>query len=52
MRRLVEGALRLRSRAVRLLPERRSPRLRSEMRHRTYPRGYHTAELGPPPFDA
>lgn len=47
MRRLVEGALRLRSRAVRVLPERRAPRLRSEMTHRTYPRGYRTEELGP-----
>jgi len=51
MRRIVEGALRLRSRMVRLLPERRSPRLRSALRHRTYPQGYRTAELGPPPAD-
>jgi hypothetical protein len=49
VRRLVEGALKLRSRAVRMMPERRAPRLRSEMRHRTYPDGYRTEELGPPP---
>jgi len=48
-RRLVEGALRMRSRLVRLLPERRAPRLRSVMKHRTYPNGYRTEELGPPP---
>ena len=51
MRRLVTGALRARSRLVRLLPERRSPRLRSELRHRTYPDGYRTTALGPPPAD-
>jgi hypothetical protein len=50
MRKLVEGALRTRSRLVRLLPERGKPRLRSEMKHRTYPSGYRTEELGPPPF--
>jgi hypothetical protein len=50
MRKLVEGALRTRSRFVRLLPERGKPRLRSEMKHRTYPDGYRTEELGPPPF--
>jgi hypothetical protein len=52
LRRLVESALRTRSRVVRLLPERKSPRLRSGMRHRTYPQGYRTGELGPPPPDA
>jgi hypothetical protein len=50
MRKLVEGALRTRSRFVRLLPERGKPRLRSEMKHPTYPNGYRTEELGPPPF--
>jgi hypothetical protein len=39
-RRAVEGALKLRARAVRLLPPRRSPRLRTRMRRRTYPEGY------------
>jgi hypothetical protein len=48
-RRAVEAALRLRARAVRLLPPRRRPRLRTEQRRRTYPRGYRVEELGPPP---
>jgi hypothetical protein len=47
-RRAVEGALRIRSRAVRLLPPRRKPRLRTSMRRRSYPRGYRIEELGPP----
>lgn len=51
VRSLVTGALRLRSRVVRHLPERRSPRLRTEMPHRSYPRGYRTGALGPPPAD-
>ena len=49
MRHLVEGFLRFRSRIVRRLSERSRPRMRSEMRHRTYPDGYLTEELGPPP---
>lgn len=48
-RRAVAAGLRLRSRAVRLLPPRRHPRLRTEMRHRAYPNGYALEELGPPP---
>lgn len=51
LRAAVEGALRLRSRAARLLGERRAPRLRSALRHRSYPDGYRTEELGPPPAD-
>ena len=47
-RRLVQGGLRLRARALRWLPPRRHPRLRTEMRHRSYPRGYRIEELGPP----
>lgn len=49
LRAVVSGALRLRSRVSHWLPERRSPRLRSELKHRTYPGGYRTEELGPPP---
>lgn len=49
LRGMVEGSLRLRSRLSHLLPNRTRPRLRSEMRHRTYPAGYRTEELGPPP---
>lgn len=43
---LVEGALRLRARLLRLLPPRRRPRLISRRRSRTYPRGYRISELG------
>jgi hypothetical protein len=46
-RRLVTGLLRLRGRLVRLLPERRSPRLRTGPRRPTYPNGYAIEELGP-----
>jgi hypothetical protein len=48
-RRAVEGALKMRARAVRLMPPRRSPRLRTRMRRQAYPRGYRIEELGPPP---
>jgi ER-bound oxygenase mpaB/B'/Rubber oxygenase, catalytic domain len=48
-RRAVQGALKLRALAVRLLPPRRRPRLRTEIRRPTYPRGYRIEELGPPP---
>jgi hypothetical protein len=48
MRALVGGALRARARLLRLLPARRRPRLRTEMRHRSYPGGYRIEELGPP----
>ncbi|HLF09994.1 MAG TPA: oxygenase MpaB family protein, partial [Gammaproteobacteria bacterium] len=47
MRRLVEGALRLRARLIRLLPERKRPRLRTGPRRPTYPQGYRVEELGP-----
>jgi len=50
-RKLVEGALRMRARFVRLLPERSQPFFRSKMRHRTYPQGYSTEDLGPTPPD-
>jgi hypothetical protein len=48
-RRMAEAALRLRSRTLRLLPERRRPRLRTTLRRRSYPGGYAIEELGPPP---
>jgi hypothetical protein len=47
-RRAVEGALRARARLVRLLPPRRKPRLRTELKRRSYPGGYRIEELGPP----
>jgi hypothetical protein len=51
-RRAVENALELRARAVRLLPPRRRPRLRTRIRRRTYPHSYRIEELGPPPTAA
>ena len=49
MRRFVEGSLRMRSRIARMLPERHRPRLRTTMRHRSYPSGYRIEELGVAP---
>jgi len=48
MRGMVNGGLALRARALRLLPPRRRPRLRTEMRHRSYPKPYKIEEIGPP----
>jgi ER-bound oxygenase mpaB/B'/Rubber oxygenase, catalytic domain len=47
-RRAAEAGLRARARALRLLPARRRPRLRTTMKRRSYPRGYAIEELGPP----
>jgi hypothetical protein len=50
LRRALEGGLHARARALRFLPPRRRPRLRTRLRRRrTYPRGYSLEELGPPP---
>jgi hypothetical protein len=49
--RAATAALRARARVVALLPHRRRPRLRTRMRHRTYPGGYTLEVLGPPPAD-
>jgi ER-bound oxygenase mpaB/B'/Rubber oxygenase, catalytic domain len=43
----VTGTLRLRARAVRALPPRRRPRLRTALRRRSYPGGFTIDELGP-----
>ena len=48
----VEGALGARSRALRRFPPRRTPKLRTELRHRTYPHGHLIEALGPPPPDS
>jgi hypothetical protein len=48
MRRVVPGALRLRAALAGLLPPRRRPRLRTEMAHPSYPKGYVIEQLGPP----
>jgi hypothetical protein len=47
LRRLAEAAVRARSRAVGVMPVRRSPRLRTLERHRTYRDGYELEKLGP-----
>jgi hypothetical protein len=44
---LVTGALRLRARLLRLLPARRTPRLRTAMRRPSYPGGYRIEDVGP-----
>jgi hypothetical protein len=47
--RAVEGSLCARAIALRLLPSRRKPKLRTQIRHRTYPQGYSIEALGPKP---
>ena len=47
LRQLVPGLLRARSKMLRLLPERKRPKLRTGPRKPTYPRGYRIEELGP-----
>jgi hypothetical protein len=48
MRAFVRNGLRLRGMLSGLLPARRRPRLRTEMRHPSYPSGYTIEALGPP----
>ena len=48
MRTIGPRALRLRGMLAGLLPRRRHPRLRTEMRHASYPEGYVIERLGPP----
>jgi hypothetical protein len=48
MRRLVPAILRLRAGIAAFSPPRRHPRLRTQMRHPTYPDGYVIEHLGPP----
>jgi hypothetical protein len=47
LRRVAEGAVRARSRAVGVMPARRSPRLRTLERNRSYRDGYELEKLGP-----
>jgi hypothetical protein len=51
LKRTATAALRARARVVATLPYRRRPRMRTRLRHRSYPRGYTIETLGPPPFD-
>src|SRR5262245_22402528 len=46
--RLTRGAMKIRAIALRLLPKRRRPRLRTQMIHRSYPNGWKIEDLGPP----
>jgi hypothetical protein len=48
MRQLVTASLKLRALSLRWLPRRQRPLLRTEMRQRSYPNGYHIDRLGPP----
>jgi hypothetical protein len=50
LRRLLVALVRLRGRAVRLLPPRRKPVNRTTLRHRSYPDGYRIEDLGPVPM--
>jgi hypothetical protein len=45
---VVEKAMQMRARVLRWCPPRRRPRLRTASPHRSYPRGYRVAQLGPP----
>ena len=45
---LTRVAMKVRAVALRLLPKRRRPRLRTQMIHRSYPNGWKIEELGPP----
>ncbi len=47
-----ERALRARAWALRLLPGRKHPRLRTRIPRADYPQGYRIESLGPPPFDS
>jgi hypothetical protein len=49
LRKLVAFALKMRGRIIRLLPARKQPRLITQMKNRTYPKGYEIEKLGPPP---
>jgi hypothetical protein len=44
----VHAAMRLRAGALRFLPRRKQPLLRTDMRHRSHPDGYRIEDLGPP----
>jgi len=48
LRRSVEAALRLRGWLCAHVPERRTPKIRTRMKHRSYPHGYQIETLGPP----
>ncbi|MBI3897278.1 MAG: DUF2236 domain-containing protein [Gammaproteobacteria bacterium] len=47
----IDRSLRLRARALRWLPPRKQPRLRTRIPRADYPQGYRIESLGPPPSD-
>jgi hypothetical protein len=49
LRNFVAFSLRMRARIIKLLPPRQKPRLLTETRNRTYPKGYTIEQLGPAP---
>jgi ER-bound oxygenase mpaB/B'/Rubber oxygenase, catalytic domain len=52
VRGLTSFSLWLRARVLRILPHRKRPHLRTELMHRSHPRGYRIEDLGPPPETA
>jgi hypothetical protein len=48
VRPIVNFVMRLRAAALRCLPKRRTPLMRTEMKHGKYPDGYEIPKLGPP----
>jgi hypothetical protein len=48
LRRMLELGLKTRAWALRILPRRKRPLLRTGMRQRSYPKGYEIEKLGPP----
>ena len=48
MRAIVNGSLKMRAKALRLIPRRKQPLLRTGMKPRSYPNGYKVEEIGPP----
>jgi ER-bound oxygenase mpaB/B'/Rubber oxygenase, catalytic domain len=51
LRSMAIASLKARSLALRVMPPRRKPRLRTQERHRSYPDHWQIEELGPPPAD-
>lgn len=47
VKRMVDGTLKARARALRWLPPRRRARRRTQMKHRTYKQGYEIESIGP-----
>lgn len=48
LRWFLPATMRMRARLLRLMPRRKQPLLRTEMKHRSHPCGYKVSEVGPP----